>query len=153
LRWHWPAGVQEVQLSYAARSTFSIRGEKTVRRESYEKLGYYDLPIEGGEACLLSTDWDLRVSCCAPGETPLGETGGSPADGCSLVLRLSTQTVLTYQILPPTLWRKHAVLQILIDLPKDYTAGKRQSVPPLPPLLLVSRQGELPRLRTDGELF
>lgn len=135
LRWRWPQASQEVLVSYRrqewpqhhdANATTCV-----LTRETYEQLGYYDLrgPIDYDCYMLISTVATYE-------KTPF------IASGVRLVMRMGTRITLTYEIIQPTFLRKQRMLHIIIDSP---TA--------IPPLQLVSKQGQIPLRKADGEIF
>ena len=135
LRWCWPQACQEALISYrkqewpqhhsASATTYVLT------REAYEHLWYYDLrgPI----------DYDCYILISA---VATYEKNPFIAPGVYLLMRMGTRTTLTYEIIQPTFLRKQRLLHIIIDSP---TA--------IPSLQLVSKQGQIPLRRTDGEVF
>jgi hypothetical protein len=135
LRWQWPPTCQEVLLSYR-RHTWPHHHEadattSVVARDAYEQVGYYDLPGP------IDYDCYILISAIATHKQQQFIASGIP-----LVMRMGTRITLTYEIIQPTFLRKQRMLRIIIDAPGV-----------IPALQLVSKRGQIPLRRTDGELF
>lgn len=135
LRWIWPENCQEAYISYSTTqgTQHNVPPAVTQRisRAEYDHLGYVDIHGMHGQ------EYDILVSAVInyQGEKVI-------AHGARVITRLTGRVILTYEIKQPHLLRKKRRLLITADKPALF-----------PALLLVSKQGDLPFRKSDGDLF
>jgi hypothetical protein len=132
LKWRWPEHCQEVAISFSLgdwpRPDDAAVTTSRVRREEYERLGYYDLKGMPGS--------DHYILVCA---VIMQGNESIAAQGVRIKTRLALKLVMTYEIKKPTLLNRHYTLHISTRAPGS-----------LPAMVLIGKRGSLPFKRTDG---
>ncbi len=137
LQWTWPGNCQEalVCFGYAPWPTPNQATTNATRitRTEYEYHGHYDIHGE------TNTDYYIVVAAII-------KHGNEEivANGARLQARLASKVVLTYEIKQPRglFGPKQYMLHLSVRSPGQ-----------LPTLLLINKQGHLPIMKTEGDVF
>jgi hypothetical protein len=137
LQWTWPGNCQEALVCFGY-AQWPVPNQATtnatrVSRSEYEYHGHYD--IHGA----MNTDYYIVVAAVI-------KQGNDEiiATGARLQARLASKVVLTYEIKQARglFGPKQCMLHLSVRAPGQ-----------LPTLLLVNKQGHLPIVKTEGEIF
>lgn len=131
--WKWPASCQEVLISYSPNGWPEHNDPAATTRHvnlaQYEKLGHYDLPGTQNQ------NYYIVLSAV------IDQDGAKiPAQGIRIYTRIGPKLTFKYEIKN----RRRRTLHLYIP---GRTGGT------IPTLLLVSRQGNPPSKKTEGDIF